>query len=46
MTITFDSAQLFTYAEDIITALMPIVYVVGGIGLGFVVINKIISSLR
>jgi hypothetical protein len=39
-------ASIFTYAEDIINSLMPVVYVVGGVGLGFVVVNKIISALR
>jgi hypothetical protein len=38
--------SIFTYAEDIVNSLLPVVYVVGGIGLGFVVINKIISALR
>jgi hypothetical protein len=38
--------SIFTYAEDIVNSLLPVVYVVGGIGLGFVVVNKIISALR
>ena len=46
MTISMDVSQIFTYAEDIIEALLPVVYVVGGIGLGFVVVNRIISALR
>ncbi len=46
MNITLDTAQIFTHAESIINALMPVVYVVGGIGLGFVVVNRIISALR
>ena len=46
MTIALDVTQIFTYAEDIIDALLPVVYVVGGIGLGFVVVNRIISALR
>ncbi len=46
MTINLDVDSIFTYAEDIIDALLPVVYVVGGIGLGFVVVNRIISALR
>jgi hypothetical protein len=46
MSITLDVSQIFTYAENIVNSLMPVVYVVGGIGLGFVVVNKIISALR
>jgi hypothetical protein len=39
-------ASIFTYAESIVNSLLPVVYVVGGIGLGFVIVNKIISALR
>ena len=46
MTINLDVSQIFTYAEDIINSLLPVIYVVGGIGLGFVVVNRIISALR
>lgn len=46
MTIAIDVASIFTYAEDIITALLPVVYVVGGIGLGFVIVNRIIAAFR
>ena len=46
MTISLNVSSIFTYAEDIINALLPVVYVVGGIGLGFVVVNRIIAALR
>ncbi len=46
MTISMSVASIFTHAESIINALMPVVYVVGGIGLGFVVVNRIIGALR
>ena len=46
MTITIDTAQVFGYADDIINSLMPVVYVTAGIGLGFLVVNKIISAFR
>jgi hypothetical protein len=43
---TIDISQIFGFAGDIITALMPVVYVAAGISLGFVVVNKIISAFR
>lgn len=46
MTLNIDVSQIFTYAEDIINSLLPVVYVVAGIGLGFVVVGKIISAFR
>ena len=46
MTLSLDVSQIFTYAEDIVEALLPVIYVVGGIGLGFVIVNRIISALR
>jgi len=46
MTINLNVDSIFTYAEDIIDALLPVIYVVGGIGLGFVVVNRIIAALR
>ena len=46
MTLTINVSEIFGYADDIINALMPVVYVVAGIGLGFVVVNKIISAFR
>jgi hypothetical protein len=46
MSFTIDISQIFGYAGQIITALMPVVYVAAGIALGFVVVNKIISAFR
>jgi len=46
MTINLDVSSIFTYASSIINSLLPVVYVVGGIGLGFVVVNRIIAALR
>ena len=46
MDIPLDTNQLFHYATQMITSLMPVVYVIGGIGLGFVVVNRIISAFR
>jgi hypothetical protein len=38
--------DVFSYAEDIVNAMMPVVYLAGGIGLGFVIVSKIISAFR
>lgn len=46
MTFTLDIQEIFGNADAIITALLPVVYVVAGIGLGFVVVNRIISAFR
>jgi hypothetical protein len=46
VSISLNVASIFTYAESIVNSLLPVVYVVGGIGLGFVIVNKIISALR
>lgn len=41
LTINFDVNQLFTYAQTIISALMPVLYISLGISLGFIVINSL-----
>jgi len=46
MTFTLNINEIFTNASSIITALLPVIYVVAGIGLGFVVVSKIISAFR
>jgi len=46
MSFSIDIAAIFGYADDIITALMPVVYVAAGISLGFIVVNKIIGAFR
>jgi hypothetical protein len=46
MTFTLDITEIFGNADAIINALLPVVYVVAGIGLGFVVVNRIISAFR
>lgn len=46
MTFTLDVTEIFSNAGLIVTALLPVVYVVAGIGLGFVVVNRIISAFR
>lgn len=39
-------SEIFSYAQDIVEAMLPVAYVAGGIGLGFVIISKIISAFR
>jgi len=46
MSFSIDISAIFGYADDIIGALMPVVYVAAGISLGFIVVNKIISAFR
>jgi hypothetical protein len=46
MSFSIDVSAIFGYADDIINAMLPVVYVVAGIALGFVVVNKIISAFR
>lgn len=46
MSFSIDMDEVFGYAEDIVTAMLPIAYVAAGISLGFVVISKIISAFR
>ena len=46
MSFTININSIFGYADDIIKALMPVVYVAAGISLGFIVVNKIISAFR
>jgi len=43
---TISMDQVFGYADDIVNAMMPVVYVAAGIALGFVVVGKIISAFR
>ncbi|MCP4544632.1 MAG: hypothetical protein GY832_46615 [Chloroflexi bacterium] len=46
MSFTIEMSSIFSYAEDIVNAMLPVAYVAGGIGLGFVIIGKIISAFR
>ncbi len=46
MTFTLNINEIFGYAGDIVTALLPVVYVSAGIALGFVVVSRIISAFR
>ena len=47
-TISFsiDTTAIFGYASSIVTSMMPVVNVIAGLSLGFVVVTKIISAFR
>lgn len=44
--ITFDTAQMFTWAQTIINAMMPVLYIIMGVGLGFIVIRAFKSAFN
>lgn len=44
--IDFDINQMFTFANIIIEALMPVVYITAGLGIGFLIINSLKASFR
>jgi hypothetical protein len=46
MSFSLSISSIFNYADDIINAMLPVVYVAAGISLGFIVVNKIISAFR
>ncbi len=46
LSISIDMDQVFSYTSSIVNALMPVAYVSAGIGLGFVIIGKIISAFK
>lgn len=44
--IDFDISQMFTFANIIIEALMPVVYITAGLGIGFLIINSLKAAFR
>ncbi len=46
LAINFDVANMFTWAQTIINALLPVVYVTMGIGLGFLIIRALRSAFN
>lgn len=44
--IDFDINQMFTFANIIIEALMPVVYITAGLGIGFLIINSLKAAFR
>ena len=37
--INFDVSEMFTWAQTIINAMMPVLYIIMGVALGFLIIN-------
>lgn len=46
LTLNFDVTQMFTWAQTIINALMPVLYVTLGISLGFLIIRSLKSAFN
>jgi len=44
--VEFDPNQLFSYAQIIITAMMPVLYITLGLGLGFMVVRALKSAVQ
>ena len=44
--IEFDTSQMFAWAQTIITAMMPVLYIIMGVGLGFIVIRAFKSAFN
>lgn len=45
LNIDFQPAELFKYAQIIISAMLPVVYITVGLGLGFMVIRALRSAV-
>jgi hypothetical protein len=43
---SLDMNAVFGYAENVITNMLPLAYLTGGLSLGFVVISKIIGAFK
>lgn len=46
LSLSIDMETVFLYAGQIVQAMMPIILLTAGIGLGFVLVSKIISAFR
>lgn len=46
MTWTLDMNQIYAHAENVISSMLPMVYLLAGLSLGFVVVSKIVSAFR
>ena len=46
MSLNITITEVFGYAEQIVNALMPVAYVAGGVGLGFLIFGRIVSAFR
>lgn len=46
ISVHFDTAQMFAFANVIIESMMPVVYITAGLGLGFMIINSLKAAFR
>jgi hypothetical protein len=46
LNLTFDTAQLFIWTKVITDSMMPIIYIVCGIALGFIIIRSLKSAFN
>lgn len=46
LSISLDVSELFYYAQIVITALIPVVLITGGFGLGFFILKILGNALR
>ena len=46
MSFSININQIFTYASQIINAMMPVILLTAGLALGFMIVQKIISAFR
>ena len=46
MTWTLNMSEIYAHAGNVITSMMPMVYLTAGLSLGFVVVSKIISAFK
>lgn len=46
LTIDFDIATMFTWAQTMISAMLPVVYITMGVSLGFIIIRAFKSAFN
>ncbi len=46
MSWTLNMSQVYGHAENVISSMMPMVYLTAGLSLGFIVVSKIISAFK
>ncbi len=46
MSWTLDMSYVFSYAENVITSMLPAVYLMAGLSVGFVVVSRIIRAFK
>jgi hypothetical protein len=44
--INFDTTEMFRWAQTMISAMMPVVYIIMGVGLGFIIIRAFKSAFN